>query len=133
MVPNQRRDPRWQSHALIELRKYRCLPFGVRSASLLDLSSTGLRIELADEREIHVGQRFWVSIPLSPLGVESRKPLLCRIECKWFLPERYRLGGVFIGLSDEDRTVLLNLLEHVRNRSEHHGRPSPATTADKNA
>lgn len=116
----QARESRYASHALVELRRFRHLPFGVHSAVLLDISLGGFKIEFTGESVIKPGVQFWLSIPLTPLGIYAPSRLLCKGECRWFDAKRYRLGGVFLQLTKTDRHIIDHVVETLKQRGALH-------------
>ena len=110
------RQPRYLSHAIVEIRKFKHLPFFAHSAVLLDISLSGYKVEFTGEVQVEAGQKFWVNIPLTPLGIYAPSRLVCRAECRWFDPKRYRIGGVFIDLSATDRQVIQHVVETLGSR-----------------
>lgn len=115
-APADDRQPRYSSHALVEIRKFKHLPFGVRSAVLLDISLAGFKVEYTSEGSARPGDQFWVSIPLSPLGIYAPHRLLCRVECRWFDGKRFRIGGVFMDLSKTERHIIDQVVETLKTR-----------------
>lgn len=112
---NNRQD-RYTSHALVELRQFRHLPFGVHSAVLLDISLGGFKVEYTSEVIMKTGTKFWLSVPLAPLGIQAPVRLLCRGECRWFDDKKYRVGGVFTELAKTDRHILDQVIELLKKR-----------------
>lgn len=110
------REERYTSHALVELRRFRYLPFGVKSAVLLDISPSGFKVELTGEQRVHAGDRFWLSVPLGPLGIYAPSKLMCKGECRWFDESRFRLGGVFMEITKTDRHVIDQIVESLIHR-----------------
>lgn len=110
------RQNRYTSHALVELRKFKHLPFGVSSAVLLDISLGGFKAEFTGEAKMKPGDKFWLQVPLSPLGIAAPSRLLCRGECRWFDTKKYRVGGVFLSLTTADRLVIDQLVETLKKR-----------------
>jgi hypothetical protein len=110
------RENRYSSHALVELRRFRLLPFGVNSAVLLDISAGGFKAEFTGEAKVKPGDQFWLSIPLTPLGITAPGRLLCRGECRWFDGKRFRIGGVFLALSKNERLVMDQIISTLRAR-----------------
>ena len=99
-----------------ELRRFRHLPIGVHSAVLLDISLGGFKIEFTGDAVIKPGASFWLSIPLTPLGIYAPVRLMCKGECRWFDGKRYRLGGVFTELSKTERHIVDQVVETLRQR-----------------
>jgi PilZ domain len=110
------RENRYTSHALVEFRKFKFIPIGVHSAVLLDISLGGFKIELTGDKRVKSGELFWLHIPLAPLGIYAPARLMCRGECRWFDPERFRVGGVFTGLSKTERLIIDQVVETLRQR-----------------
>ncbi len=110
------RENRYASHALVELRKFKHLPFRVHSAVLLDISLGGFKAEFTGEVKARSGEEFWLSVPLVPLGIFAPTRLFCRGETRWFDEKRFRIGGVFLQLTKTDRHVLEQVIETLRQR-----------------
>ena len=110
------RENRYASHALVELRRYKHLPFSIHSAVLLDISLGGFKIEFTGEATAKPGQQFWLNIPLTPLGIYAPARLMCRGECRWYDGKKYRVGGVFTELSKMERHILDQVIETLRKR-----------------
>lgn len=110
------RNTRYTSHALVELRKSKIIPFGIHSGVLLDLSLGGLKMEFTGESKAKQGSSYWITIPLSPLGINAPKKFMARIECRWFDNERYRLGGSFVGLEEVDTNLLQQIISKLEER-----------------
>jgi hypothetical protein len=110
------RQNRYTSHALVELRRFKHLPFGVNSAVLLDISLGGFKCEFTGEARLKPGQSFWLSIPLGPLGISAPSRLLCRGECRWFDDKKFRVGGVFTALGRTDKIVIESVVETLKRR-----------------
>lgn len=94
----------------------RFLPIFCRSGILLDISSAGFKIEYTGESHSRIGDVFWLSIPLAPLGIYSPSRLMIKGECRWFDSKRYRLGGVFLDVNETSRLILDQVIESLRRR-----------------
>ncbi len=105
------RDPRYRAHALVEIRKYKYLPFYVHSAVLLDISYGGFKAEFTGNAKVAPGEIVWLHIPLQPLSIPSPSHLYCRGKIKWFDPKRNRIGGVFIDVQTIERNVIDQLVD----------------------
>lgn len=116
-LQNRQRPDRFISHALIEVRRFKNLPFFCNSGVLLDLSLAGFKLEFTGEVEARAGDRFWLSIPLSPLGIVGPSRLICRIEVRWYDSKRRRIGGVFMELNRLQQTIIEQVIESLRDRS----------------
>lgn len=110
------RDSRYSSHALVEIRKFKHLPFAIKSAVLLDISAGGFKVEFTGESNVKPGDQFWLSIPLTPLGIYAPARLACQGECRWFDSKRYRLGGVFMQLSKTEQLIIDQVLTTLKQR-----------------
>lgn len=110
------RPQRVISHALVEVRKFKHLPFFCSSAVLLDISLGGFKLEFTGQFLAKPGSKYWLTIPLSPLGIYSPKRLSCLAEVRWFDDSRYRIGGVFVSLSMTDKHIIEQVLEALKDR-----------------
>lgn len=108
------RAERFVSHALVEVRRYKMLPFKAYSGVLLDMSMTGLKLEFTSEVRVQPGEKYWLIIPLTPLGIAVSRRLMCRIECRWFDESRFRIGGIFVDLTASERNLLEQIIETLR-------------------
>lgn len=108
------RQERFVSHALVEVRSYRFLPFGCHSAVLLDISLSGFKLEFTGEVNASPGKQYWLCIPLAPLGIFAPKRLMCKVECRWFDEKRYRIGGVFMDLTKTDQLLVEQTIESLK-------------------
>lgn len=113
------REKRHLSHALVEIKRYKHLPIFCHSGVLLDLSAKGFKLEFVDEVEANMGNKYWLSIPLSPLGISSPRKLLCQCECRWFDDSRFRIGGIFLNLTEIDRMIIQQIITTLQERSSH--------------
>lgn len=110
------RADRFTSHALVEIRKYKSLPFFAKSAVLLDISTGGFKMEFTGEHRVHPGQHIWMRIPLTPLGIYSPTSLTILGEVKWFDDKKYRVGGVYLTLTDNERIIIDQVIDSLRKR-----------------
>jgi len=117
-IQDLERPDRYLSHALVEVKKFKNLPFFCDSAVLLDLSSGGFKLEFTNEVRVEPGSRYWLSIPLSPLGIYAPKYLQLRSECRWFDDSRFRIGGTFIDLNKKDQMILEQVVENLLSRKQ---------------
>lgn len=108
------RPERYVSHALVEVRKFKHLPFFAHSAILLDISIAGFKLEFTAEIKVNRGDVYWLHIPLAPLGIFAPKRIICQSECRWFEEKNYRMGGVFTNLSKTDRLIIDQAIETLR-------------------
>ena len=61
------RQQRYISHALVEVKRFKVLPFFCYSSVLLDISLGGFKLEFTSEVVITPGTQYWLNIPLSRL------------------------------------------------------------------
>jgi hypothetical protein len=107
------RFPRFQSHALVDVKTSSWNPFASFSAVLLDLSVQGFKIEFVSPVTIHAGERARLVIPLSPFRILSPERLKLRIVVKWFDARNQRAGGVFEGATAADAHVIEKILDRL--------------------
>lgn len=115
------RPDRYTSHALVEVRRFRRLPLFCQSAVLLDISISGFKIEFTSEHIVEPGSRYWLNIPLSPLGIYAPRRLNLLGESRWFDQNRFRIGGVFLDLTKRDKIVLEQIIETIHSRRTENG------------
>ena len=113
------REVRYRSHALIEMKKFKLLPFFAFSGVLLDMSLSGLKVDLTKAADVKPGNQFWLQIPLSPLGIFAPSKLLCKIECRWYDPNKFRLGGVFLDLTRTERLIIDQIITTLDEKRDH--------------
>ncbi len=111
------RERRYISHALVEIRKFKHWPFGIKSAVLFDISLNGFKMEYTSEVTSKPGELIWLNIPLNPLGIFSPSHLMIRGECRWFDKSRFRVGGIFLELTKSDKMIVEQIVETVRSRN----------------
>lgn len=114
----QNRAKRFLSHTLVELRQFKRLPFFCSSAVVLDISSGGFKLEFTGETLSVPGKRYWLHIPLTPLGIPSPRTFSCLCECRWFDPKRFRMGGSFVNLSAEDHKLIEVIMNSIKTRGQ---------------
>ena len=102
---------------LVDFKKYKWWPFGVHSGVLLDLSLGGFKMEFTGEVSIKAPSSYWISIPLSPLGINHPLRFQAKVEVRWFDENRFRIGGTFAGLEEADEHVLEQVVEKLGNFS----------------
>lgn len=107
------RPPRIISHALVEVKKYKYLPFKCYSGVLLDISLAGFKLEFTSEVKAKPSNKYWLKIPLSPLGIWAPKYLIIQVECRWFDEKRYRMGGVFICINKQQRLIIEQIIDSL--------------------
>lgn len=110
----QERAERVMSHALVEIRPYRWLPFGIKSAVLLDLSSSGFKAEFTGTVQCKPGDHFFMQIPLLPFGIKAPASISCPVVVKWFDSNKMRIGGVFENVSNTTHVYLNEIIEKVK-------------------
>jgi hypothetical protein len=102
------------SHALVEIRRHRWLPFGIKSAVLLDLSDSGFKAEFTGATVCRPGETRYIHIPLSPFGIKAPTSITCPVIIKWFDPEKMRVGGVFDHVSSTTQIYLTQIIDAVK-------------------
>jgi len=110
----QNRAERVISHALVEMRPYRWLPFGIKSAVLLDLSSSGFKAEFTGAVQCKTGDRFFMHIPLMPFGIKAPSSISCAVIVKWFDPQKMRIGGIFDSVTNTNQVYLDQIIAKVK-------------------
>jgi len=110
------RPARFTSHALAEVRKFKFLPVFCYSAVLLDISLGGFKLEFTGDVQATPGSQYWLSIPLSPLGIYAPSRLMCRAEVRWFDSKRHRIGGVFMEISKKEQLIIEQIIDSLRKR-----------------
>lgn len=109
------RPERFISHALVEIRRFKRLPFSVHSGILLDMSTAGFKAELTTNSvKLSPGDSLWMHVPLSPLGIRGLKDLSCRIELRWFDEGSARLGGIFVDLDPLSKMIIEQIVARLR-------------------
>lgn len=112
------RAKRYVSHALVEIRRFRWLPFFCQSAVLLDISSSGFKLEFTGEVSTAPGAQYWLNIPLGPLGIPVPTRFICRCECRWFDPQRFRIGGTFLNMTSTDIMLIEQIVASLKTRGQ---------------
>lgn len=110
------RSERINSHTVIEVRSSTWWPFGVKSGVLLDISESGCKIELEQEGKYTLGSTYWMVLPLLPLGIFRPKVLKIQIEIRWYDPSRIRLGAVFVSSSTEQKRIIEQIFDNLKNK-----------------
>ncbi|MBF0440522.1 MAG: PilZ domain-containing protein [Oligoflexales bacterium] len=113
-----REKERYFSHSLVEIRRFKYIPFFCHSAVLLDMSLGGFKIEFTGETVCRPGDQYWLIIHLPPLGIYAPKRIICRVECRWFDDTRYRMGGTFISLNKLEGMILEQVIESLKNKEQ---------------
>lgn len=112
------RQERIRSHTFVELRKFKHLPIFCHSAVLLDVSLGGFKVEFTGEVKLEPGQKYWVMIPMSPLGINNPSKIYCLGECRWFDDTRFRMGGIFLNLGREEMAAIELIVSALKKRSQ---------------
>lgn len=99
------------SHALVELRRNRWWPFGVRSAVLLDVSEGGFKIEFTGNTKCVTGEKLLMEIPLGPFGILAPRSLLMNVQIMWFDDARMRCGGIFVNTNPTTVLFIQKIIE----------------------
>ena len=114
----KQRARRYVSHALVEVRRIKWLPLFCQSAVLLDISTSGFKLEFTGEVRATPGLQYWIHIPLSPLGIPAPSRLICHCEVRWFDDHRYRIGGTFLNLSKTDMMLIEQIVSSLKTRGQ---------------
>ena len=112
------RQERIRSHTFVELRRFKHLPIFCHSAVLLDVSLGGFKVEFTGEVKLEPGQKYWVMIPMSPLGIVDTPKIYCLGECRWFDDTRFRMGGIFLNLGREEMAAIEKIVTVLKKRSQ---------------
>lgn len=107
------RAPRFESHALVDIRTSRWNPFSHISAVLLDISTYGFKIEFVSRVKLRPGMDLTMTVPLSPFHIHSPAKLKLDVVIKWYDSGNNRAGGVFSHIRPEQAYVLENLIASV--------------------
>lgn len=114
----KQRAKRYVSHALVEVRRIKWLPFFCQSAVLLDISTSGFKLEFTGEVRATPGIQYWINIPLAPLGIPAPSRLICHCEVRWFDDQRFRIGGTFLHLSKTDIMLIEQIVASLKTRGQ---------------
>jgi hypothetical protein len=112
----KKRPDRYVSHALVEVKRFKNFPIMAESGVLLDISLAGFKIEFTGRTNSKFGQKYWLQIPLGPLGIIGPSKILCQVEVRWFDPQRQRIGGVFINLSRTHQHIIQQIIETLESK-----------------
>ncbi len=108
------RPTRVVSYFLVNIKKYRYLPFfSSCSAVLLDISFSGLKLNIEGDYKLSSGQQFWLSIPLAPVGIFSPSKLVIRCECKWFDSAKMRAGCIFVNPNQKEERLIDQIITQL--------------------
>ena len=115
--PKTGRPERVISHALVELRKNRWWPFGVRSAVLLDISEGGFKIEFTATTSCTTGDKLLMEIPLAPFGILAPASILLGIQIMWFDEVKMRCGGIFVNTNPKTVLFIQKIMDESKDLS----------------
>lgn len=104
------RSPRFESHALVEMRLSRWNPFSAVSAVLLDISWQGFKIEFVNAVKLRPGAELVMIIPLAPFHIQAPSSIKMRVVVKWIDARTARAGGVFTAQSEQHRHIIDKIL-----------------------
>jgi hypothetical protein len=114
-----RKTPRFESHALVEVRTSWWNPFSTKSAILIDISADGFKIEFVSAlTKIKFGSKVRITIPLAPFGIYSSQAVILSAIVRWFDERNFRCGGVFDKPSSEIEAHLAQIVSFVASRTE---------------
>ena len=108
------RAQRFFSHTIVTIKKFKHLPFFGHSGVLLDISTQGFKLEFVAKATSNIGDCYWLTIPLHPLKIKEPANLVVKAQCKWFDPQRLRMGGVFLELNGTDKAAIDNIIEKLK-------------------
>ncbi len=111
------RPDRFFSHAAIEVRRVKWLPFFCQSGILLDVSPAGFKIEVMGDTRQKVGTRFWIHMPLISFGIHDLEKLDLLAEAKWIDPEKCRIGGIFVDLDAQSRETIERIVNRLSSKT----------------
>lgn len=112
----RRRAPRYESHALVDVRTSAWNPFSTISAVLLDLSNSGFKIEFVNPVTFKPGTELQLQIPLAPFEILAPAKLKLQIVVKWFDQHSLRAGGVFSKTGEQEAYLLNQVVLRARER-----------------
>jgi hypothetical protein len=116
---SSRRHPRYDSHALVEIRTSKWNVLGIKSAVLIDISWEGFKFEYVSPcKNLSTGTELFMDIPLAPFGITRPKKLRIALVVKWFDPRMSRAGGIFKALRKSDQEHLDKIIRFVAEHSE---------------
>ena len=112
-IPKQ--ESRFSSYLPVDILRFKRLPFlGVDSATLLDLSAHGWKLEMTSDSKISPESHRWLSIPTHLFGSSfSYKRLVLPVVCRWFDAVRFRMGGEFLNLSTFEEIALKKAIDSL--------------------
>jgi len=113
--PEKPRPERFVSHALVEVRRFKTLPFFVQSGILLDMSTAGIKVEFTSNNvSLKAGDLRWLHIPMAPLGLRGMKDLICQVDIRWFDRASARMGGVFTQMDPVSQMLVEQIVQRLR-------------------
>ena len=113
-IQDTKRPERVISHALVELKRHKWWPLGIKSAVLLDISKAGFKIEFTSQVKVRSDETLYMDIPLSPFGISAPRSILVQVSVKWFDPDSMRVGGVFLNIDDKTLMFLEKIIDKVK-------------------
>ncbi len=109
-----RKTPRFESHALVEIRTSRWNPFSTKSAILIDISADGFKVEFVSPLSpLRFGGKVRMCIPLAPFGIYSAQAIDLVGVVRWFDERNFRCGGIFEKPDVETATHLEQIIAFV--------------------
>ena len=119
--PNKfkREGDRHRIHVLATIKKFKWMPFfGTYSGVILNISDSGLKVSFSGEVYIKPFSSCSIKIPLTPLEINNPQCFQAKIEVKWFDTRNYRLGGLFLNLSNQQKQVLKKIITALEENDE---------------
>lgn len=111
------RPDRFFSHAVVEVRRSRWLPFFFHSGILLDLSEAGFKAEIMGSFKIRPQDQLWLRLPLVGFGIRDLDKMDLQVEIKWIDEPNARIGGVFLALDADQKAVIAQVLATLAKHS----------------
>ena len=112
----RKRRTRYQSAALVTVKKKKWFREVKMEAALLDLSWQGFKIELVDLPTIKFKNcdLLTLEIPLDTFKIMSPPTLEMSIVLKWYDPNRNRIGGIFYSPSENEFHILEKIINYLK-------------------
>ncbi|BBH52932.1 PilZ domain-containing protein [Fluviispira sanaruensis] len=109
----KRKEPRYSTAIVIEVRTAKWNPFKKTKAILLDLSWNGFKLEFVKKVHLKNGNELLLKIPIEQFQIDNSKMLKLKVTVKWFDEELQRTGGFYIHPKGEHAIVLEKLIQKL--------------------
>jgi hypothetical protein len=80
------------------------------------MSVDGFKLEFTSEYTAKTLDRLGITLPLGPLGIIAPQRLSLPVEVRWFDERRFRIGGVFLGLTPEQKIIVSKVVKSLKER-----------------